>query len=116
MSTTDLDRSLDRLLRGEDQRAKLGGFGITKQGRAIARKYRERLADIIEVNRAQARDKAVWKTLRGVSIDDLALRLLIAGISVCATQGLGNDSDGHPNLLKQSLWIGRQLGCDERKL
>ena len=38
----DYDRSVERLARSEDQRAKLNGFGTTKQGRALARRYCER--------------------------------------------------------------------------
>ena len=48
----DFDRSLERVARSEDQRAKLSGFGTTRQGQALARQHRRRLADIINVDRA----------------------------------------------------------------
>jgi hypothetical protein len=36
----DFDRSLDRLVRGEETRARLTGFGTSKQGQAIGQRYR----------------------------------------------------------------------------
>jgi hypothetical protein len=47
----DYDRSLERVARSEDQRARITGFGTTKQGRALARQYCERLADSIGASR-----------------------------------------------------------------
>ena len=67
----DYDCSLERVARSEDQLAKLTGFGTTKQGRALARRYCERLADFIGANRAIGRPKPVWKALRGIKDDDL---------------------------------------------
>ena len=43
----DLDRSAERLARSEETRARLTGFGTTKQGRAIERQFHDQLADII---------------------------------------------------------------------
>ena len=40
----------------------------------------------------------------------LALRLLVAGISVCANDSLGADRDGEKNFRDIALWIGRNLG------
>ena len=63
----DYDRSLERVARSEDQRAKLSGFGTTKQGQALARQYNEQLADRIAAQSApQAIPRLVWKALRGI--------------------------------------------------
>lgn len=106
----DFDRSLERLARSEDQRAKLAGFGTTKQGRALARRYYKQFAERISDERASGRGKAVWKALRGIENGDLALRLLIAGVSVCYAADLGVDSEGQKNFRHIALWIGHNLG------
>jgi DNA-directed RNA polymerase len=109
---TDLDRSLERLTGSEETRAKLTGFGTTKQGQALTRQHREQLADEIASNRAHPaiRERPVWKAIRGSRDAVLAPRLLVAGITVCAADDLGTDSDGQKNFLNQALWIGRNLG------
>ena len=106
----DYDRSLERVARSEDQRAKLSGFGTTKQGQALARRYNEQLADKISTERATGHPKLIWKALRGLENDDLALRLLIAGVSACYAPDLGSNSDGQKNFRDIAFWIGRNLG------
>ena len=106
----DFARSLERMTRSEDQRAKLSGFGTTRQGQALARQYHTRLAETINASRATGRPKHIWKALRGLANDDLALRLLIAGVSVCYASDLGSDDDGQKNFRDIALWIGRNLG------
>ena len=108
----DFARSLERVAHTEDQRAKLGGFGTTRQGQALVRQYWEQLADIIAINRAAPaiRERLVWKALKGIKDDDLAVRLLIAGVSVSYAPGLGCDDDGQKNFRNIALWIGRNLG------
>jgi len=86
------------------------GFGTTKQGQALARQYCPQLAESIKANRALGRPKPVWKALRGIGDEDLALRLLIAGVSVCYAPNLGVDSEGQKNFRDIALWIGRNLG------
>jgi hypothetical protein len=64
---TDLQRSADSIASSEDQRAKLTGFGTNKQGQAITRRYREQLADAIEVYRAAPAisERQVWAAIIG---------------------------------------------------
>jgi DNA-directed RNA polymerase, mitochondrial len=107
---TDFDRSLKRLVDGEDYRTRTAGFGTTKQGLALAREYRAQLADRIGADRAHGCDKVVWRALRGVVDETLADRLLIAGISVAEGGDLGTDEDGEKNFRDMALWIGRNLG------
>jgi hypothetical protein len=103
----DYDRSVERVARSEDQLARLTGFGTTKQGRTLARQYCPQLADNIGTNRGS---RAVRKALRGIKDEDLAFRLLVAGVSVCYAKNLGVDSDGQKNFRDIALWIGRNLG------
>ena len=106
----DLDRSAERLARSEETRASLTGFGTNKQGQAIERQFHDQLADDIAANRGDhRRERPVWAALKGIKIDDLALRLLTAGITVCADDGLGVDDDGQKNFRDIALWIARNL-------
>jgi DNA-directed RNA polymerase len=110
-TNSDLDRSVKRLWDSEELRARLTGFGTNKQGQALARAYHSQLADRISAERAYGRDKGVLRALKGINSDDLAPRLLVAGISLCASDGLGVDRDtGEKNYLEQALWIGRNFG------
>ncbi len=106
----DFDRSAERLARSEETRAHLTGFGTNKQGRAIERQFHDQLADIIAANRGtHRRERPVWAALRGIEIDELALRLLTAAISVCFARDLGADDDGTKNFRDIALWIARNL-------
>src|SRR5262245_50230836 len=92
-SPTDLNRSIDRVAEAEEHRARASGFGATKQGQALARKYLDVLADKIAADRARPNDRAVWRALKDLDCDDemLALHVLIAGISVAEDNALGAD-------------------------
>jgi len=107
----DLDRSLERLARSEETRARLTGFGTTKQGRAIERQYHEQLAEIIAANREapDRRDRPVWRAVNDIKIVDLTLRLLTAGITVSYDGNLGANDDGEKNYRDIALWIARNL-------
>jgi hypothetical protein len=109
---TDLDRRIDRLTRSEETRAKLMGFGTNKHGRVMTRQYWPQLADDIAANRAHPaiRERPVWKAIRGSNDGILAVRLLVAGTTLCAADDLGTDSDGQKTFLHQAFWIGRNLG------
>ena len=99
----ELHRNAERIAAAEESRARLTGFGTTKQGRAIGRHYHDQLVDIIAANRRtpDRRERAVWGALRSIEIDDLARRLLIAGITVsCA------DDDSFADV---ALWVARNL-------
>ena len=107
----DLDRSLERLNRAEDYKRSALGYGLTKQGRALTRRYLQQLSDRISAARAtKRRDKTLWRALRGVDDETLAWRLLTAGQSVCDSDNLGIDKDGEKNFRDIALWIGRNLG------
>jgi hypothetical protein len=108
---TELDLGLDRLWRSEDHRGHTSGFGTTKQGQALARKYREQLADSIRTadRGKRRRDKTVWSALRDIGDAALALRLLVAGVSVAAANYLGTDDDGEKNFRDIAQHIGRNI-------
>src|SRR5689334_20761990 len=56
-----------------------------------------------------ARDKTLWRAVKGIDDETLALRLLVACISVCDSDKLGADRDGEKNYRDIALWIGRNL-------
>ena len=106
----ELDRGLDRLWRSEDHRGHTTGFGTSAQGQALARKYREQLAKRIGGDRTKRRrDKTVWRALKDIGDAALAVRLLVAGVSVAAANYLGTDDEGEKNLRDIALWIGRNI-------
>jgi DNA-directed RNA polymerase len=110
-SQTDFDRSLERFADSEEQRKRAAGFGATKQGQALARKYLDPLADKIAADRAQPRDRAVWQVLKDFDNETLAHSLLINGISVAEKySALGTDEDGLKNFRDQALWLGSNFG------
>ena len=95
------------LCESEEHRTKAAGFGTTRQGQALTLSYREQLTNVIRADRTVGGDKAVWRALRGIDDDTLAIRLLVAGISVSECRNLGIDDDGEKSFRDQALWIGR---------
>ena len=85
------------------------GYGFTRQGQALTRKYRDQLADNIRAERILARDKVLWRAIKDFDDETLAVKLLVAGISVCGGEKIGTDKDGEKNFTKIALWIGRNL-------
>ncbi|HEY6700146.1 MAG TPA: hypothetical protein VI137_04895, partial [Pseudolabrys sp.] len=87
-----IDRSLERLWGGEKHKSDTTGFGTTKQAQGLNREYREPLAAVIAADRTYGRrDKAAWHALKGMDNAALAIRLLVAGISVSENGDLGTD-------------------------
>ena len=97
----EFERTTDRLLRSEERRAEIAGFGATRQGGALIRRYRNKLAKTISADRVTA--GAVWITLSPIPDDDLAAVLLFAGISACAT-------DDQNTFRDVALFIGHTFG------
>src|SRR5262249_11616935 len=134
----DLDHTADRLLDNEAYRARTSGFGTTKQGQYLARQYRALLAHNIAVERGRTRhppdgqlaeqlskwlkvcpstrDKAVSRAINDLDDEELALRLLVGGISVSEANKLGADDDGVKNFRATAEWIGRNLGQQRGEL
>ena len=107
---TEFDRSIDRLLRSEGHRSGATGFGTTKQGQALVRNHLEQLTNKITADRKRGGDKIVWGALKGIGDSAIALRLMVAGISVSEGRDLGVDRDGQKNFRDQALWIGSNFG------
>src|SRR5262245_1020974 len=109
-NTSEFDRSIKRLAEAEEHIADTTGFGTTKQGLALARKHRQQLTDCIKADRVSGRRvKPVWGALKGLDDQTIALRLLVAGISVAEPDGPGVDDDGHKNFRDQAIFIGRNF-------
>ena len=114
-NNSDFHHSVQRVVGNEESRAKATGFGTTRQGQAIAAQYLTQLASLISADRTSGRrDKVVWRVLK--DLDDLALRLLIAGISVCAGDHIGTNAVGQKNFRDVALWIGRNLSQNKNEL
>jgi hypothetical protein len=111
MNPDELDLSVGRLLDREDSRTRTTGLGTTKQGHALARQYRQPLVDRITEDRTYGRrDRDVWRALKGIDDNALAITLLVAGISVSEPGELGADDNGEKNYRDQARWIGRNFG------
>jgi DNA-directed RNA polymerase, mitochondrial len=108
--TQDIDRSTERLLNSEKYRTRATSFATTKQAQALRRKYQGQLAELIAADRVNKRkDKDVYGALKDIDNNELALRLMVAGINVSEHDDFGTDDDGQKNLRDQILWIGRDL-------
>src|SRR5262249_31605107 len=133
----DLDRSADRLLDNEAYRIRTAGLGATKQGQHLARQYRQLLAHNIGVERGRTRrpdgqlagqlskwlkvspstrNIDVLRAIKDLDDEEIAFRLLVAGISVSEANKLGSDDDGVKNFRATAEWIGRNLGQQRGEL
>jgi len=114
----DLDRSFERLDRSEKYRAEKIGYDATRQATALTRKCLPELIANIRNDRAASRGKALWRALKGISDDNLAVRLFMAGASVAGSDRLGCNRDGHKSFQSTALWISRQIApkCQDREL
>jgi DNA-directed RNA polymerase, mitochondrial len=91
----------ERALRSERRREDQTGFGTTRQGIAVARRYLQPLIDLISADRRRGqRNKEVWRALRSLSDSDIAWRLLVGGITVSCWEF---------NIRDQALEIGFHL-------
>ena len=114
----DVGRSFDRLNHSQEYREAKDGLGATRQGLHARRTYWPRLAKEIGDNRAGSRDKALWRALKGIGIDDLAKTLVNVGLNVCASDRLGIDrKTGNKTYIDTAETIARNLvQCRDRKL
>jgi DNA-directed RNA polymerase len=109
---TDFDRALKRTSDREEKTTERYGFGSSKQGEAIRRKYYQQLADRIAADQALPADREVWRLLRKLGADDetLASQLLIAATNVCTADLIAVDDDGNKSSWGQPIWIGYYFG------
>jgi Autographiviridae RNA polymerase len=115
----DIERSFDRLNRSEEYREAKDGLGATRQGLHARRTYWPQLAKEIGDNRAESHDKALWRALKGMAIDDLAKTLVNIGLTICASDRLGIDrKTGNKTYIDIAEAIARNLipQCRDRKL
>jgi DNA-directed RNA polymerase, mitochondrial len=110
--SADLDKSVERLVDAEGRTAYSVGHSLTRQGQALTAKYLPVLIGLIEAERARRRsDWAIWPSLKPIKNEDLARRLLVAGINVAAAKDLGADREtGQKTYRDIALWMGRQFG------
>jgi hypothetical protein len=110
--SADLDKSVERLVAAEGRTAYSVGHSLTRQGQALTAKYLPALIRLIEAEKAGRRsDWAILQSLKPIKNDDLARRLLVAGINVAAAKDLGADREtGQKTYRDIALWMGRQFG------
>ena len=108
---SDLNLSAERIADSEDSARSPERLRHDQAGPCNRATIPRQLADIITANRdaPAPRERSVWGALKGIKIDDLALRLLTAGITVCFAADLGADDDGQKNFRDIALWISRNL-------
>jgi hypothetical protein len=106
----DIERSFDRLNRPQEYLEAKEGLGATRPGLYVRRIYWPQLAKQIANNRDKSHDKALWRALKGIAIDDLAKSLVSIGLTVCASDRLGIDrKTGHKTYIDTAETIARNL-------
>jgi hypothetical protein len=112
MDNSDLEYSVERLLKSEKQLAEDGAFGLTKQGKALRRKCMAELKADIAGERKRADDKDVWRALKGLDDETIATRLLVNGISLADSKDLGVDRKTGVKVYREcATWLGRCFNC-----
>src|SRR5262245_2357857 len=112
MYDDDLEGTARRLLDSEVRTAKEAGFGMTKQARALARECLPELKADIAKERKHADDKDVWPALKGLDDETIAVRLLVAGITLADSKDLGVDRDTGEKVDREcATWLGRSFNC-----
>jgi DNA-directed RNA polymerase len=114
----EIERSFDRIDGSERHRTETLGYGSGRQGYALTRRWAPQLADNIIQSRTKSHDKALWAALKGTSADDLAWRLLNAGISVAVYDKLGANKRGKKDIYDILSFVAYQLApkCKDRRL
>jgi DNA-directed RNA polymerase len=102
----DFEHSRGRWLDQEELRAKLTGWGTSRQGHAIRRKYRDQLAELLDADRRHPRNREIWVALKDVDPDVM----LSNGITAAAADGIGVDETGIKKFRDQAIWLGQHLG------
>ena len=104
-----------RLKRSEAYHVKQTGSGTTPRSLAVVRQYLPPLTEIVAADLRRSRsDSKVWPALR--RIEDLELRLLVAGITVALDAGAGTNSDGDKTAVAVRRWLGQQLDQYDNEL
>jgi hypothetical protein len=109
---SDIDRSISRAYDAEAFRTDELGFAGSKMGQALTRKYLPALCVLIREQRLRARGRTrdAWKLL-DMAEEELARRLLNAGVTVCGTAGLAiSRKHQRRTYLTTARWIGLNLG------
>jgi DNA-directed RNA polymerase len=110
----DYGRSVERIAKSEAYRAK-SGFGFTGQASVIVDRYLPQLAEWIGNSLADGRRSLdVRRAVRGLSNEDIAYRLLIAGISVAMGKRFGVDEDDNKTPRDTAVWVGYNFTCETR--
>jgi hypothetical protein len=110
----DYGRSIERIAKSEAHRGQ-SGFGLTGQASVIVDRYLADLSEWVGVSLAdKRRSRDVLRAVRGLSKEDIARRLLLAGISVAMGKRFGVDEDDNKTPPDTAVWIGYNFACKTR--
>jgi DNA-directed RNA polymerase len=110
----DYRRSLKRVAKSETYRGR-SGFGFTGQASVVRNEYLAALAQWVGVSLAdKRRSRDVRRAVRGLNDEDVAARLLLAGISAAMAKRFGVDEDGNKTPRDTTVWIGYNFACATR--
>src|SRR5262245_54408239 len=105
----DYSRSIERVNKSEAYRGR-SGFGFTGQASVIIDQYLPALAEWVGISLAdKRRSRDVLRAVRGLNNDEIAYRLLLAGISVAMGKRFGVDEDDNKTPRDTAVWIGYNL-------
>src|SRR6516225_9337080 len=112
----DLDRhySEKRVAKSETYRGR-SGFGFTGRASVIVSRYLTYLAQWVGPSLAdKRRSRDVRRAVRGLNDEEIAHRLLLAGISVAMAKRFGVDEDGNKTPRDTRVWLGYNFACETR--
>jgi DNA-directed RNA polymerase len=110
----DYRRSVARVAKSEAHRGR-SGFGFTGQASAVVDRYLADLSEWVAASLADGRRSMdVRRALRGLSNDEIARRLLLAGLSVAMGKRFGVDEDENKTPRDSRVWLGYNFACKTR--
>src|SRR5690349_18256090 len=110
----DYRRSVERVNKSEKHRGR-SGFGFTGQSGVIIDHYLPDLAEWVRDSLAdKRRSRAVRRALRYLDDEQIARRLLMAGISVAMGKRFGVDEDDNKTPIGIRTWIGYNFNPQTR--
>src|SRR5262249_20557357 len=101
----DYRRSVERVAKSEIYRGR-SGFGFTGQASVVVNRYLADLSEWVDTSLAdKRRSRDVRRAVRGLGNEEIARRLLLAGISVAMGKRFGVDEDDNKTLRDTEVWI-----------
>ncbi len=104
-----------RITKGEAYDIRQTGTGTTPRSLTVVRQYLPQLKELVAADLRRSRsDSKVWPKLR--RIENLELRLLIAGINVALDADAGTNNNGDKTAVAVRRWLGQQLDQHDNEM